>query len=153
MRKTQQTLWLAGFTGVSTACIISLLTTDIASVDRRSTSQPHALLAANIDHDQLVTLREVRQMLEGHFGRLDTNNDGMINPDEYAEQHIKLSDVVTILFNLSNIPDSVASKINFLEPKYGALILAHMNDYKLEFEKKYKVAWEYSNQNLFDCYD
>ena len=29
-------------------------------------------------------------MLEGHFGRLDTDNDGMINPDEYAEQHIKL---------------------------------------------------------------
>ena len=29
-------------------------------------------------------------MLEGHFGRLDTNKDGMINPDEYADQHIKL---------------------------------------------------------------
>ena len=72
MRKTQQTLWLAGFTGVSTACIISLLTTDISSVDRPSASQPHALLAANINQDQLVTLHEVRQMLEGHFGRLDT---------------------------------------------------------------------------------
>ncbi len=90
MRKTQQTLWLAGFTGVGTACIISLLTTDISSVDRPSASQPDALLAANIDRDQLVTLHEVRQMLEGHFGRLDTNKDGMINPDEYADQHIKL---------------------------------------------------------------
>tara|TARA_Y200000002_G_C22472779_1_gene575333 strand:- start:25 stop:441 length:417 start_codon:yes stop_codon:yes gene_type:complete len=90
MRKTQQTLWLAGFTGVGTACIISLLTTDISSVDRPSASQPDALLAANIDQDQLVTLHEVRQMLEGHFGRLDTDKDGMINPDEYAIQHIKL---------------------------------------------------------------
>ena len=90
MKKTQQTLWLAGFTGVSTACIISLLTTDITSVDRPSASQPDALLAANVDQDQLVTLHEVKQMIEGHFGRLDTNKDGMINPDEIAEQHIKL---------------------------------------------------------------
>ena len=90
MRKTQQTLWLAGFTGVSTACIISLLTSDISSVELPSASQPDALLAANIDQDQLVTLHEVRQMLKGHFGRLDTDKDGMINPDEYADQHIKL---------------------------------------------------------------
>ena len=90
MRKSQQTLWLAGFTGVSAALIISLLTTDISSVERPSASQPDALLAANIDQDQLVTLHEVRQMLEGHFGRLDTDKDGMINPDEYADQHIKL---------------------------------------------------------------
>ena len=90
MRKTQQTLWLAGFIGVSTACIISLLTADISSVDRPSASQPDALLAANIDQNQLVTLHEVRQMLEGHFGRLDTDKDGMINPDEYADKHIKL---------------------------------------------------------------
>ena len=48
------------------------------------------LLAANIDQDQLVSLHEVKQMLEGHFGRLDTNKDGMINLDEYADQHIKL---------------------------------------------------------------
>ena len=90
MRKTQQTLWLAGFNGVCTACIISLLTTDISSVDRPSASQPDALLAANIDQDQLVTLQEVRQMLEGHFARLDTDKDGMINPNEYAGQHINL---------------------------------------------------------------
>ena len=90
MRKTQQTLWLAGFAGVSTTCIISLLTTDISSVDRPSASQPDALLAANIDQNQLVTLHEVRQMLKSHFGRLDTDKDGMINPDEYADQHIKL---------------------------------------------------------------
>ena len=90
MRKTQQTLWLAGFTGVSTACIISLLISDISSVELPSASQPDALLAANIDQDQLVTLHEVRKMLEGHFGRLDTDKDGMINPDEYADQHIKL---------------------------------------------------------------
>ena len=90
MRKTQQNLWLAGFTGVCTACIISLVTTDISSVHRPSASQPDVLLAANIDKDQLVTLQEVRQMLNGHFGRLDADKDGMINPDEYAEQHIKL---------------------------------------------------------------
>ena len=89
MRKTQQTLWLAGFTGVSTACIISLLTTDI-SIAPPSASQPDALLAANNDQNQLVILNEVRQMLEGHFRRLDTDKDGMINPDEYADQHIKL---------------------------------------------------------------
>lgn len=28
-----------------------------------------------------------------------------------------------------------------------------MNDFKLEFEKKHKVAWEYSNQNLCGCYN
>ena len=90
MRKSQQFLWLSGFTGVSTACIISLLTTNISSADRPPASQPDALLAANIDQDQLVTLHEVRQMLDSHFGRLDTDKDGMINPDEYANQHIKL---------------------------------------------------------------
>ena len=90
MIKSQQFLWLSGFIGVSIALIISLLTTDISSVERPSASQPDALLAANIDQDQLVTLHEVRQMLEGHFGRLDTDKDGMINPDEYADQHIKL---------------------------------------------------------------
>ena len=90
MRKTQPTLWLAGLIGVITACIISLLTTEISSFDRPSASQPDALLAANIDQDQLVTLHEVRQMLEGHFGRLNTDKDGLINPDEYADQHIKL---------------------------------------------------------------
>ena len=90
MRKSQQFLWLSGFTGVSITLIISLLTTDISSVERPSASQPDALLAANIDQDQLVTLHEVKQMLEGHFGRLDADKDGMINPDEYAEQHIKL---------------------------------------------------------------
>ena len=90
MRKSQQFLWLSGFTGVSITLIISLFTTDISSVERPSASQPDALLAANIDQDQLVTLHEVRQMLEGHFGRLDTDKDGMINPDEYANQHIKL---------------------------------------------------------------
>ena len=90
MRKTQQSLWLGGFTGVSTACIICLLSTDISSVERPSALQPDALLAANIDQDQLVTLHEVRQMLEGHFGRLDTDKDGMINPDEYAGQRINL---------------------------------------------------------------
>ena len=90
MRKSQQFLWLSGFTGVSITLIISLLSTDISSVERPSASQPDALLAANIDQDQLVTLHEVKQMLEGHFGRLDADKDGMINPDEYAEQHIKL---------------------------------------------------------------
>ena len=99
MRRTQQTLWLAGFTGVSTACIISLLTTDISSVDRPTASQPDALLAANINQDQLVTLQEVKQMLEGHFGRLDTDKDGMINPDEYADQHIKLFLTIDTDFN------------------------------------------------------
>ena len=76
MRKTQQTLWLAGFTGVSTACIISFLISDISSVDRPSVSQPDSLLAANTNQDQLVTLNEVREMLHGHFTRLDTDKDG-----------------------------------------------------------------------------
>ena len=90
MRRTQQTLWLAGFTGVSTACIISFLASDISSVDRQSTLQPDALLAANTDQDQLITLYEVRKMLDGHFARLDADKDGLINPDEYAGQHINL---------------------------------------------------------------
>ena len=90
MRRTQQTLWLAGFTGVSTACIISFLTSDISSVDRQAVLQPDALLAANTDQDQLITLHEVRNMLEGHFARLDADKDGLINPDEYAGQHINL---------------------------------------------------------------
>jgi len=28
-----------------------------------------------------------------------------------------------------------------------------MNDYKLDFEKKHKVAWVYSSRNLLECYD
>ena len=90
MRKFQPTLWLAGFTGVSTACVISFLISDISSVDRRFASQPNSLLAANTDQDQLVTLDEVRQMLDGHFTRLDADKDGMINPDEFAGRHIRL---------------------------------------------------------------
>ena len=90
MTKTQQTLWLAGFTGVSTACMTSFLSSNISSVDLPSISQPDTLLAANNDKDQLVTLNEVREMLDGHFARLDTDKDGMINPDEYAERHISL---------------------------------------------------------------
>ena len=90
MIKKQQTLWLAGFTGVGTACIISFLISNVSPIDRPSMSQPDTLLAANIDADQMVTIHEVKQMLESHFGRLDTDKDGMINPDEYADQHIKL---------------------------------------------------------------
>ena len=90
MRKTQQTFWLAGFTGVFTACILSFLTADIDSADRLSISHPDALLAANTDQNQLVTLHEVRLMLDDHFTRLDTDKDGMINPDEYAGRHINL---------------------------------------------------------------
>ena len=90
MRRNQQTLWLAGFTGVSTACIISFLTSDISSVDRQAVLQPDALLAANTDQDQLITLHEVRKMLDVHFARLDADKDGLINPDEYAGQHINL---------------------------------------------------------------
>ena len=90
MRKIQQTLWLAGFTGVSTACMTSFLSSDLSSVAPPSISQPDSLLAANTDEDQLVTLNEVKEMLDGHFAGLDTDKDGMINPDEYAERHISL---------------------------------------------------------------
>ena len=90
MIKQQQTLWLAGFVGVSTACIISLLASDVSPIDHQSVSHPDALLAANIDQDQLVTLYEVRQMLNVHFARLDRDEDGMINPDEFAGKHINL---------------------------------------------------------------
>ena len=90
MRKTQQTLWLAGFTGVSAACIFSFMISDIHSIDHPSTSQPDALLAANANEDQLVTLHEVRQMLNDHFAQLDIDEDGMLNPDEYAGRHISL---------------------------------------------------------------
>ena len=37
-----------------------------------------------------MTFNEVREMLDGHFARPDTDKDGMINPDEYAERHISL---------------------------------------------------------------
>ena len=90
MRKTQQTLWLAGFTGVSTACIFSFMISGIHSIERPFAPQPDALLAANSDKNQLVTLHEVRQMLDGNFAKLDIDKDGMINPDEYAGRHISL---------------------------------------------------------------
>lgn len=90
MRKTQQNLWLAGFAGVSTACIINFLITDVSSVDHESVPQPYALLAANTNQDQMVTFREVKKMLDSHFTRLDTDKDGMITLDEYAGRHINL---------------------------------------------------------------
>jgi len=90
MIKKQQTLWFAGFTGVSAACIISFLISNVSSINRPSMSQPDTLLAANIDADQMVTLNELRQMLNNHFARLDADKDGMINPDEYAGRHINL---------------------------------------------------------------
>jgi len=70
-----------------------------------------------------------------------------------CEQHIKLSDVVTILFNIANLPDEVAKKIDFSKPDFGQILIGNMNDYKDDFEKKNKVAWEYGSSNLYDCYD
>lgn len=94
MGKNQQTMWLAGFTGLSAACVISALlsagpTSPISSAPS-APRQPHALLAANTNHDQTITLAEVRQMLEGHFAKLDTDSDGLIDRDEYAGRHIHL---------------------------------------------------------------
>ena len=60
MGKTQQTLWLAGFTGLSATCMTSFLFSvaqldDPASAPRQAEAQPHALLAANSDSDQTIT--------------------------------------------------------------------------------------------------
>ena len=134
MRKTQQTLWFAGFTGVSITLIISLLTTDISSVERPSASQPDALLAANIDQDQLVTLHEVRQMLKGHFGRLDTDKDGMINPDEYADQHIKLFLTIDADSN-QKLSKAEVRLHNMKELSIGRNIATKNLLYKTNFEK------------------
>ena len=95
MGKTQQTLWLAGFTGLSATCMTSFLFSvaqldDPASAPRQAEAQPHALLAANTDSDQTITLTEVKQMLDGHFARLDTDNNGLIDRDEYAGRHLHL---------------------------------------------------------------
>lgn len=107
MRKTQQTFWLAGFTGVSTACIMSFLISHISSVDRPYVSQPDSLLAANNNQDQLVTLHEVKEMLDGHFALLDTNKDGMINPDEYAGRHISLFLAIDVDSNRKLSPEEI----------------------------------------------
>ena len=73
MGKTQQTLWLAGFTGLSATCITSFC---FLLPSWMTLHQPPdrlrlccALLAANTDSDQ-TTLTEVKQMLDGHFARL-----------------------------------------------------------------------------------
>ena len=95
MSKTQQTLWLAGFAGLSATCIASFLFSSAhldepSSPQRQAGTQPHALLAANTDRDQTVTLSEVKHMLEGHFARLDTDSNGLIDRDEYAGRHLYL---------------------------------------------------------------
>ena len=95
MGKTQQTLWLAGFTGLSATCMTSFLFSvaqldDPASAPRQAEAQPYALLAANTDSDQTITLTEVKQMLDGHFSRLDTDRNGLIDRDEYAGRHLHL---------------------------------------------------------------
>ena len=107
MIKTRQTPWLAGFAAVSAACIISFLFSDTSSVGRPSVSQPDALLAANTDQDRLVTLHEVRQMLDGHFARLDIDKDGMINPDEYAGRHVNLFMVIDANANRKLSPEEI----------------------------------------------
>ena len=68
MGKTQQTLWLAGFTGLSATCMTSFLFSvaqldDPASAPRQAEAQPHALLAAILEENdglqrQLDRLRE-----------------------------------------------------------------------------------------------
>jgi len=70
-----------------------------------------------------------------------------------CEEHIRLSDIVTILFNISNLPDEVSKKIDFSAPNFPEILLGNMNSFKDDFEKKHKVAWEYSCKNLTDCYD
>ena len=94
MGKQQQTLWLAGFAGLSAACAASWLTSSAylapMAADRPANVQPHALLAANTDHDPEITLTELKQMLEGHFARLDRDSNGLIDRDEYASRHLHL---------------------------------------------------------------
>lgn len=94
MGKYQQTMWLAGLTGLSAACVTSFLlstgSTEPVSSEPPQPAHPHALLAANTDRDQTVTLAEVRQMLDGHFTKLDADKDGLIDRDEYAGRHIHL---------------------------------------------------------------
>ena len=107
MTKRQQTLWFAGFTGVSAACIISFLTSNIHTFQQSPVFQPDALLAANVNQDKLVTLSEVRQMFEGHFARLDKDKDGLINPDEFAERHIHLFALIDVDSNQNLTPEEI----------------------------------------------
>ena len=95
MGKTQQTVWLAGFAGLGATCMASFLVSvahldEPESASHKTEPLPHALLAANTDRDQTITLTEVKQMLEGHFARLDTDRNGMIDRDEYAGRHLQL---------------------------------------------------------------
>ena len=94
MGKTQQTLWLAGFTGLSATCMTSFLFSvaqldDPASApDRQRPSRTRCWRP--IRSDQTITLTEVKQMLDSHFARLDTDNNGLIDRDEYAGRHLHL---------------------------------------------------------------
>ena len=87
MGKQQQTLWLAGFAGLSAACAASWLTSSAylapMAADRPADVQPHGLLAANTDHDPEITLTELKQML-------DRDSNGLIDRDEYASRHLHL---------------------------------------------------------------
>ena len=86
-----------------------------------------------------------------HFESAYENEKSLARMKE-AQEHIELSDVVSILFNLANMPDSVARELNFNLEDFKTPILHHMDEYKKKFEKVHKVHWEYSNENLVECY-
>ena len=106
MRKRQQTLWLAGFVGVSAACIISFLTSNILQVDQPSDQHFHPLLAANPDQGKLVKLSDVSSMFDEHFERPKSKNDILIDSHEYAERNIHLFS-----------PSDLAPNHNFTPPE------------------------------------
>ena len=114
MGKTQQAVWLAGFAGLSVTCLASFLVS-VAHLDEPASDynktglQPHALLAANTDQDQAITLIEVKHMLEGHFARLDTDSNGLIDRDEYAGRHLRLFSQIDQDQNSSLTPAEVRS--------------------------------------------
>jgi len=69
-----------------------------------------------------------------------------------AQMHIALTDVVTILFNISALPLTVAQRLDFNYDNFQDQIMAHMDEYKQEFEAEHKVKWEYSSENIINCY-
>lgn len=62
--------------------------------------------------------------------------------------------MVTLLLNLSAVPDEVAQKfeLNYFDSYFNKEILQHMDEFKKQFNERRSVAWSFSNQANIERY-
>lgn len=76
------------------------------------------------------------------------------DPDSDPKNNFLQSDVVTLLLNLSAVPDEVAQKfqLNYFDSYFNEDILRHMEEFKKAFNERRNVVWAFSNEANIERY-